>query len=741
MVAPPPPTKPVSPMEALDQIVPDLDEKEYIAEMIKEENPTDFDTLWDLLADFLESSEEYGGTAKQNCKDILLLIHPPSSTNITTTTKNKNLQQGGSSPSAGGAAQNTKANNAPKLLGEMLQTGHENAVGFQDAFMGLGEKKANYNEVVAISDLVKERRTQNTKEKAAVMHRMQQWMKSKLKPPAPQRLHRTGNAIGKVTDLIIDKFGVTIGGKELIEDTTLKVVIGRKYGLHGRNGTGKTCLLATLAKKDHPKIPKHVHIVTVEQEIDHLATSDSALWHVLAVDTERCDLEAKIRKLEELGDKIGDKDANLLVEYQERWAEIDGDAAPHIAGRILSGLGFDEARQHQGTSNLSGGWRARVALARALFAEPDILLLDEPTNHLDVHAVAWLEDFLKDYPQTIIMVSHARDTLNEVCTDITHLQFQKLFFYRGDFDTFETLYAQNKKLLEKQHEKNEREAAHMQQFIDKFRCNAKRASMVQSRIKALNRLPLLDEILEDPSLSFMFGEPEPVPTPILQMDEACFQYESAESQVSKKPFHLNNINLNIDLESRIVLVGENGCGKSTLLKMLIGDHEPKAGIVRRHNRLRIGYFTQHHVESMDLTLNSIQNLMERYPKAMNEGEEAARNWLGRFGVMQSLAVEPLYVLSGGQKSRVALALLAYANPHILVMDEPTNHLDLDAIQALIAALTAFKGGLVMVSHDSHFINAVCDEIWHVHDNTATKFDGDIHEFRKFVLAEKKKQGQ
>ncbi|CAD7961403.1 unnamed protein product [Amoebophrya sp. A25] len=723
----------VSPMAALERVVPELEEKDYIADMIAEENPQDFETLWDLLQDFLEESFE-GAKAKGLCKEILALIAPHSSNNAgeqskTQPAEGSNFQSGGS-----------EASNKPILLGDMLRTGHEDSVGFKDEFMGLGEKKANYNEVVAISDLVKERRTQNVKERAAVMNRMKQWQSSKLKPPAPVRIHRGEEQIGKVTDLVIDKFGVTIGGKELIEDTTLKVVIGRKYGLHGRNGTGKTCLLATLAKKDHPKIPKHIHIVTVEQELDHLATDESPLHHVLAVDVERTELEKKIAVLEQQGDAIKPDDAVKLVELQQRWADIDADTAPHEAGRILSGLGFDEQKQKMGTKNLSGGWRARVALARALFAEPDILLLDEPTNHLDVHAVAWLEHFLKNYPNTIMMVSHARDVLNEVCTDITHLQFQKLSFYRGDFDTFETLYAQNRNLLEKEHEKQERDKAHMQQFIDKFRYNAKRASMVQSRIKALNRLPNLDEILEDPTLSFNFSEPESLPTPILQMDDACFAYETDDG-VSGKPFFLDNITMNIDLESRICLVGENGCGKSTMLKLLIGDNEAKSGIVRRHNRLRVGYFTQHHVESMDLTLNSIQNLMERYPKANNEGEEAARNWLGRFGVTQSLAVEPLYVLSGGQKSRVALALLAYANPHILVMDEPTNHLDLDAIQALIAALTAFKGGLVMVRHDSHFINAVCDEIWHVENHTAKKFNGDINEFRNFVLSRKKKQEQ
>lgn len=439
-----------------------------------------------------------------------------------------------------------------------------------------------------------------------------------------------------------------------------------------------------------------------------------------------------MKVLEDLGEAISGAEAIKLNEMQTRFSEIEGDTAPHEAAQILKGLGFDEDRQRMPTLRLSGGWRARVALARALFAEPDILLLDEPTNHLDVHAVAWLETFLQSYPKTIVMVSHARDTLNEVCTDITHLHFGKLNFYSGNYDVYEQLYHSRRKTQMAALEKQDKERAHMQAFVDKFRYNAKRASIAQSRIKAINKLPMLEEVLTDPSLCFDFAEPESLPAPMLQMDEAHFEYEASDG-VSGKPFFLKDLNINIDLESRICLVGENGCGKSTMLKILTGDHEPKHGICRRHNRLRIGYFTQHHIESMDLMLSSIQNLMERYPKAMNEGEQAARNWLGRFGVSQSLGEEPLYVLSGGQKSRVALALMAYSNPHILVMDEPTNHLDLDAIQALIAALTAFQGGVVIVSHDSHFIQNVCDEIWHVEKNTAYKFKGDINEFRNYVL--------
>lgn len=601
----------------------------------------------------------------------------------------------------------------------------------------LGGKTANFNEVVDINEVVKAKRQANQKERTIVLGRMKEWEKQKLKPPPPEKLHRGDSDMQKVIDLIIDKFTVNVGGRDLIQDSAVKIVIGRKYGLHGRNGIGKTCFLATLAKKDHPKIVKDLHIVTVEQEIDHLAGDFNALQSVLMVDSERTRLETEKTRLE-AQTKLSDDEIKKLNFINQRWEEIDADEATPAASSILHGLGFDEQRMRLPTNRLSGGWRVRVALARALFAQPDILLLDEPTNHLDVHAVAWLIEYLIDYPKTIVMVSHARDVLNSVCTDIMHLKDQKLTCYKGDFDLFEKNYAEKLKNLERAHEKQDKEKAHTQQFIDRFRYNSKRAALVQSRIKARDRLPMLETMTSDPSLCFQFYDPEPIPTPILQADGAYFKYPG-EADVGGT-FGLNNIDLNVDLSSRICIVGENGCGKSTLLKVLCGTppcDEPYKGFVRRHNRLRIGYFTQHHVDTLDLTLNPAQQLMARFAKANDEGEEAARNFLGRFGISGTLAMEPLYILSGGQKSRVALAMLAYLNPHILVMDEPTNHLDLDAVQALIGALSNFKGGVVIVSHDSYLLQAVCEEVWHVADRTCYKYKGDIDEFKKFILKEKK----
>ncbi|CDJ60445.1 hypothetical protein EMWEY_00030530, partial [Eimeria maxima] len=479
-----------------------------------------------------------------------------------------------------------------------------------------------------------------------------------------------------------------------------------------------------------------------------------------------------------------------LAAVFDRLQEIGAAEAEATAATILNGLGFDTDMQKKKVSALSGGWIVRVCLARALFADADVLLLDEPTNHLDLKAINWLTAYLTGDSKTlggenalrlakdkiVIVVSHSRDFLNDVCTDIIHFTNQKLNYYKGDFDTFENVRAAQQLQQQRQIQSVEMKQKHMKAFIDKFRCNAKRASLVQSRIKALSRLPMLEQVAEDPSLRFKLKEPEQLSPPLLQLIDVTFKYkrrsdkelDAAETQGNNDTTSDNNTlanklvesennnaqtktqkandtgagdllivqdcNLNIDMESRIAICGLNGSGKSTLLKLLVGQNECCGGQIHRSGKLRIGYFTQQHIDQLDLTLNAVQSLQIRYPEA-NLSDENARTYLGQFGISNMLALEPLYILSGGQKSRVAIALMAFNNPHILLLDEPTNHLDLDAVQALIAALNEYAGGVVVVSHDSHLLSCVADEIYTLDKQTKRllKFHGDFMEYRKQLL--------
>ena len=394
---------------------------------------------------------------------------------------------------------------------------------------------------------------------------------------------------------------------------------------------------------------------------------------------------------------------STLQQVHSKLAEMEADKAESRAASILAGLGFSPEKQLNATRTFSGGWRMRLALARALFCRPDLLLLDEPSNMLDVPSITFLAHYLQGYPSTVLVVSHDRAFLNEVATDIIHQHSERLDYYKGgNFDAFYATKEERRKTAKREYENQMAQRAHLQAFIDKFRYNAAKSSEAQSRIKKLERMPVLEAPESEYSVHFRFPEVEKLSPPIIQMTNVSFAYNSGGVPL------LKDIDLSVQLTSRIGIVGPNGAGKTTMLKLLLSQLDPSGGLISQHARLRIGFFAQHHVDALDLNLSPVQFLASLKP---NLGDEVYRSKLAAFGITGLTALQKIGLLSGGQKSRVAFACLGLNNPHILVLDEPSNHLDIEAMDALATALREFQGGVVMVSHDVTMIKKVCDELW------------------------------
>jgi ATP-binding cassette subfamily F protein 3 len=521
--------------------------------------------------------------------------------------------------------------------------------------------------------------------------------------------------------LTINNLTYRIAGRVIFEDAGAMVQEGWKVGLVGANGGGKTTLFKLIAGELHADggeiaLSDRYTIGWVRQDIAHDETP--LLDIVLQADTERTRL---------LHEAETEQDANKLGDIYERLMDIDAYAAPARASMILAGLGFKESDLQQPIKSFSGGWRMRVALAAALFRQPDFLLLDEPTNHLDIEAVMWLESYLATYPKTLVVISHDRELLNKCIDHVIHVDNKKLVAYTGDYDSFEKERAERLVSQQKLHEKQKAQREHMQAFVDRFKAKASKARQAQSRMKALEKMSVIDAVMAERSIKFHFNQPEELPPPVLSIENVDIGYAPG------KPI-LRNVHERIDMDDRIALLGANGNGKSTLIKLIAAKLAPLKGEVHKSSKLRIGYFSQHQTEEMDEADTPYQ-AMARLMAGKKESE--VRGKLGRFGFGATLADSRIGHLSGGEKARLLLAMISHNAPHVMLLDEPTNHLDMDAREALVLALNEFEGAVVIVTHDPSMVERVVDRLWLVKDGTCAPFDGDLADYRQHVLEQRR----
>ena len=524
--------------------------------------------------------------------------------------------------------------------------------------------------------------------------------------------------------LKISNISYSVAGQPLFDGASASIPDGHKVGLVGRNGTGKTTLFrlirAELALEGGSlSLPSRAQIGGVAQEVP--SNEVSLIDTVLAAHSERASLLAEAETA---------TDPIRIADIQTRLSDIDAWSAEARAASILKGLGFDREKQAMPCSAFSGGWRMRVALAGVLFAQPDLLLLDEPTNYLDLEGAIWLESYLAKYPHTVIIISHDRGLLNRSVGSILHLEDRKLTFYNGAYDTFAKTRAARLATAEAEAKKQAARRAHLQSYVDRFRYKADKARQAQSRLKAIARLEPITRPQEAALRRFSFPEPEELSPPILRVEDGIVGYNGTAV--------LSKLDLRIDQDDRIALLGQNGEGKSTLAKLISDRLTPMGGRVVRSSKLRIGYFAQHQVDELHVDETPLDHIRRLRP---SKTPAQLRAILGGFGIGAEQAKTLVGRLSGGQKARLSLLLATLDAPHMLILDEPTNHLDIESREALVEALTAYSGAVILISHDMHLLSLVVDRLWLVKDGKVTPYEDDLETYRKELLGSDKLAAQ